>query len=208
MSTTIYSLNNIKAQVIWPSAFKIKIVDKKKKLVTEHNYANAGFFTQLGDKTTYPVGHLVVNGEIISNAATSPSWINLTKKSLTTLIVHDDNQLEIKRVFDISKEPNVKYSISGIPILSNGRSVISSYSDEGYFGDELYNTWHIFIGIRGKNIVLIGAKCETWEMPYLMESLGIDNSIKLDGGGSFILHSGDLTVATDENRRIHNIITW
>ena len=45
-------------------------------------------------------------------------------------------------------------------------------------------------------------------MVYLLEVLGITDAIKLDGGGSFVLHNGDFEVATAENRRIHTIITW
>lgn len=207
MSTTIYSLDGVKAQVILPSAFGIKVVNNKKNSITDANFANAGFFTALDNNTTFPVGHLVVNGEIISNAETSPSWINLTGHTLSTLIVYNDNRIEMKRIADISKEPDVKYAISGIPILKDGWNVIDKY-DEGYFGNETYYTWHNFIGIRGDKIVIIGSKCKRWQMPYLMEVFGLNDSIKLDGGGSYIMHSGDLTVKTNENRRIHNIITW
>lgn len=204
--TTIYSLDNIKAQVILPSEFKIKVVDKRKNSITDANFANAGFFAKLGDGTTYPVGHLVINGNVISNAAISPDWINLSRKNLTTLIVHNNNSVEMKRIADISREINVKHAISGIPILKNGYSVINT--DEGYLGNEMYNTWHTFIGIRFDKLVLVGAKCTKTQMPYLMEVLGVNDSIKLDGGGSFIMHSGELTASTSENRRIHNIITW
>ena len=117
MSTTIYSLDDVKAQVILPSAFGIKVVNNKKNSITNANFANAGFFTTLDNNTTFPVGHLVVNGEVISNAETSPSWINLTGHTLSTLIVYNDNRIEMKRIADISKEPDVKYAISGIPIF-------------------------------------------------------------------------------------------
>lgn len=208
MATTIFSLDNIKAQVILPQAFGIKIVDKRKRSITDPNFANAGFFTNLGDGSTFPVGHLVVDGRVISNAASSPTWINVSRKYLTTLVIDKDNRVGMMRLADISKEPNIKYAISGIPILRNGYSVISKIKDEGYYGNELYNTWHTFIGIRDGKLVLIGAECTKGQMPYLMEVFGLNDCIKLDGGGSFILHSGDLTVSTKENRRIHNIITW
>lgn len=208
MWTTIYSLDNVKAQVILPSEFKIKIVDAKKKLINTNNFANAGFFTTLANGETYPVGHLVVNGCVISNAKTSPNWINLSKRTLSTLIVYKDNKLEMKCIADISKENNVKYAISGIPILKGGYSAIQYAESEGYFGSEMYDAWHTFLGIRNDKLVLIGAKCGRTQMPYLMEILGMNDSIKLDGGGSFIMHSGDLAKSTFENRRIHNIITW
>lgn len=209
MSTTIYSLNDVHVQVIIPSEFKIKVVDQRKKSIAEPNYINAGYFTALANGENYPVGHLVVNGKVISNAATSPGWINLTKKKLTTLIVYEDNQVEMWRTNDISTIKDVRYAISGIPILRDGYAVKKDkVLEEGYFGTELYNTWHNFIGIRDDKLVVVGAKCNYTQMPYLMEVLGILNCIKLDGGGSFIMKSGDLMKCTDENRKIHNIITW
>ena len=81
--------------------------------------------------------------------------------------------------------------------------------DEGYFGNETYDTWHGFIGIRDKRVVYVASKCDFTLMVYLLEVLlGIKDAIKLDGGGSFILHNGKFEIATNENRRIHNIITW
>lgn len=209
MITTIYSLNNIHTQVILPSAFKIKVVDVRKKSIKETNYATGGFWAPLGKGSTFPVGHLVVNGEIISNAATNPAWVNVAKHELTTLIVYNDNRVEMKSISDISQIPNVKYAVSGIPILNGGYSVDTPLViAEGYTGSELYNTWHTFLGIRDGKIVLVGAKCTHTQMPFLMEVLGLNDAIKLDGGGSFIMHSMDFTTNTAENRRIHNVITW
>ena len=209
MITTIYSLNDVHTQVILPSAFKIKVVDAKKKSIKETNYATGGFWAALGDGSTLPVGNLVVDGKIISNSATNPNWVNVANKHLTTLVVHNDGQVEMLVTNDISKVPNVKYAISGIPILNGGYSVpIAKVKSEGYNGSELYNTWHTFLGIRDSKVVLVGAKCTHAQMPFLMEVLGLNDAIKLDGGGSFIMHSMDFTTATSENRRIHNIITW
>lgn len=209
MATTIYSLNNVHTQVILPSAFKIKVVDIKKKSIQETNYATGGFWAPLGDGSTFPVGNLVVDGKVISNSATNPNWVNVAKHKLTTLVVYNDGQVEMLTTNDISKEQNVKYAVSGIPIMRNGWSVpIKDVKAEGYDGSELYNTWHAFLGIRDGKIVLVGAKCTHTQMPYLMEVLGLNDAIKLDGGGSFIMHSMDFTTATSENRRIHNIITW
>ena len=209
MGKTIYTLNNIHAQVIVPSAFRIFAVDKRKEVIAATNFINAGYFTYLEGGKTYPVGNLVINGKIISNAATNPDWINVAKKNLTTLIVYEDNTVEMRRIADISDIPNVKYAISGIPILKEGYSVKKEkVLEEGYFGSELYDTWHNFIGIRGTKIVVVGAKCNYTQMPYLMEVLGIANAMKLDGGGSFIMKSGSFVTKTSENRQIHNIITW
>lgn len=209
MITTIYSLNDVHTQVILPSAFKIKVVDAKKKSIKETNYATGGFWAALGDGSTLPVGNLIVDGKIISNAATNPNWINVSGKTLTTLFVGKDNGVHINLAKDISDLTSVKYAISGIPILHKGYSVpLKDVKTEGYNGSELYNTWHTFLGIRDGKIVLVGAKCTHAQMPFLMEVLGLNDAIKLDGGGSFIMHSMDFTTNTAENRRIHNIITW
>ena len=182
---------------------------RRKKSIEETNYATGGFWASLGDGSTLPVGNLVVDGKIISNSATNPNWVNVANRHLTTLIVYNDGQVGMNYINDISKVPNVKYAISGIPILEDGYSVpLERIKDEGYDGSELYNTWHTFLGIRDGKIVLVGAKCTHAQMPYLMEVLGLNDAIKLDGGGSFIMHSMDFTTNTTENRRIHNIITW
>lgn len=209
MNTTIYTLNDVQTQVILPQNFGIKIVDKKKKSIDEENFATGGFWAPMGDGSTFPVGNLIVDGKVISNAATNPDWINVSKKILTTLFVGNDNGVHIDWVQDISKCNGVKYAISGIPILHNGYAVSREcVLKEGYTGGELYNTWHNFLGIRDGKIVLVGAKCTYAQMPFLMEVLGLNDAIKLDGGGSWIMHSMDFTKATAENRRIHNVITW
>lgn len=209
METTIYALDDVYTQVILPQDFGIKVVDKPKGSITDKNFATGGFWAALGDGSTFPVGNLVVNGKVISNAATNPDWVNVAQKNLTTLMIHNYNFPEMKQVSDISKEKNIKFAISGIPILKGGYSVpFDKVLAEGYFGKETYNTWHSFLGIRDGKIVLVGAKCCYAQMPFLMEVLGLNDSIKLDGGGSWIMHSMDLTKKTTENRRIHNVITW
>lgn len=51
----------------------------------------------------------------------------------------------------------------------------------------------------------------TQDLDMLYEArrdLAIRDAVKLDGGGSFILHNGNFVVSTPENRRIHNIGIW
>lgn len=209
MDTTIYTLNNVYTQVILPQNFGIKIVDKEKMSIDEENFATGGFWAPMGDGSTYPVGNLVVNGEVVSNTATNGDWINVAQKNLTTLMVDVYNNPKMKKVSDMSKEAGIKFAVSGIPILRGGYTVpFEEVISEGYFGKELYNAWHNFLGIRDGKIVLVGAKCTYAQMPFLMEVLGLNDSIKIDGGGSWIMHSMDLTKQTTENRRIHNVITW
>jgi N-acetylmuramoyl-L-alanine amidase CwlA len=205
---TVYSINDVHVQVILPDKFKIKVVDEKKQNIKENNYANAGFFAN-ADSGTIPVGHLVVGGKVITNAKTQADWLNTARHEHTTIVVYSDDTVAVIKTADIESIQNVKYAISGIPIIRNGYKVsMDEIKSEGYFGNECYWTWHGFLGVRHGKLVYVASETDFDMMPYLMEVLGITDAIKLDGGGSFILHNGKFRVATDENRKINNIITW
>lgn len=205
---TVYSVNDVHIQVICPDKFKIKIVDAKKHTIEEDNFANAGFFANAEDGTI-PVGHLVVDGKVVTNAKTQADWLNTARHELTTVVVYNDNTVGMIKTSDIENMKNVKYAISGIPIIRGGYKVgMDEIKSEGYFGNECYWTWHGFLGIRHGKLVYVASETDFDMMVYLMEVLGIPDAIKLDGGGSFILHNGKFEIATDENRRDNNIITW
>lgn len=205
---TVYSLNDIHAQVILPKDFKILQTDRRKSDIAEKNFANAGYFALLGGGGTVPIGNLVIDGCVITSAATQAAWLNTHGHTLSTITVDWKNKPHFVRKGDF-KEGEVKYAVSGIPIIKNGYKVsLADIKKEGYFGNELYNTWHGFLGVRGEKLIYIAAKVNFNLMPYLLEVFGISDGIKLDGGGSFILKSGDFVKQTAENRRINNIITW
>lgn len=202
---TVYSINDVHVQVIDTWNFKIKEVKQSKKNIKEANYANGGFQCDANS----PVGNLVIDGNIIMDAIHHDPKLNLANHELTTLVIHNDNSAEFVKTNDMMKIPNVKYAISGIPIIRNGYKVrLDEIKAEGYYGNELYNTWHGFLGIRHGRLVYVASKLDFELMVYLLEVLGIKDAIKLDGGGSFILHNGKFEVATTENRKINNIITW
>lgn len=208
MPKTVYSINDVHVQVILPDKFKIKVVDEQKLKVDETNYVNAGFFAN-ADTGTVPVGHLVIDGQTITNAKTQADWLNTARQELTTIVVYDDYTVGMIKTADIESIPGIKYAISGIPIIRNGYKVsMDEIKSEGYFGNECYWTWHGFLGVRHGKLVYVAAETDFEMMPYLMEVLGITDAIKLDGGGSFILHNGEFEIATAENRRDNNIITW
>ena len=208
LAKTVYSLNNVHMQIIYPESFKIKICDQKKKNIKEKNYFNLGYFA-LDTSKTLPVGNLVVDGKIITTAKHQPSWLNTYGRNLTTLVVYNNGTTGFVKTGDMASVPNVKYAISGIPIIRNGRMVsMSEIKQEGYFGNECYDTWHGFLGIRGNQLVYVAAKLNFSLMVYLLEVLGISDAIKLDGGGSFILHNDRFVVSTSENRRINTIGCW
>ncbi len=202
---TVYSINDVHVQVIDTYNFKIKEVKQSKKNIKEANYANGGFQCDANS----PVGNLVIDGNIIMDAIHHDPKLNLANHELTTLVIHNDNSAEFVKTNDMMKIPAVKYAISGVPIIRNGYKVsMDEIKAEGYYGNELYNTWHGFLGIRHSRLVYVASKLNFELMVYLLEVLGIKDAIKLDGGGSFILHNGNFEIATDENRRINNIITW
>lgn len=209
MSKTVYSLNDVHVQVIDIWNFELKRVVKRKREIDEINYANAGYFGKKADGETIPVGNLAINGNVITETKTQEKWLNTAGKKLTTLIVYNDNRAEFVKTDSISSIPDIKYAISGIPIIRKGYKVpIEDIKEEGYFGNELYDAWHGFIGIRNNRLVYVAAKLDFELMVYLLEVLGITDAIKLDGGGSFIIRNGEFEVYTKENRIIDNILVW
>ena len=100
-------------------------------------------------------------------------------------------------------------AVSGIPIIKNAQRItLDEIKQEGYFGNELYDTWHGFLGIRHGKLVYVAMKCDFGSMVWNLVALGIYDAIKLDGGGSFILHNGKEVIGTSENRRINNVGVW
>lgn len=188
------------------SDFELKVCDKRKKDINEPIYFNAGYFAWIGGGKTMPVGNLVVNGEIITDSASQATWLNTARHKLTTLVIHNNNTIEFIKVDNMKTVPDVKYAISGVPIIRNGKKVsLAEIKTEGYFGSEVYDTWHSFIGVKRGKLVYVGMKCGFDQMYKTMTELGISDAIKLDGGGSFIdTYNGEET-ATSENRRINNI---
>lgn len=200
---------SIFVQEIDPKDFKIEVVDAKKKDIPRDSYFNCGFFTSEAGGKTIPVGNLASDGKIISNAKDNPSWVNLAKHKLTTIYTTTDGTCSVTKTDDLSAIPNLKTVISGIPIILGGKQVsLDEIKAEGYFGNELYDTWHGFLGIRHGKLVYVAMKCAFNQMCWALVALGIYNAIKLDGGGSFILKNGKVLEETNENRRIHNIGVW
>lgn len=215
MGQTVMELKgSIFVQEIDPKDFKIEVVDAKKKDIPRDSYFNCGFFTSEKGGKTIPVGNLASDGKIISNAKDNPSWVNLAGHKLTTIYTHGwynepSVACGIIKTDDLSEIPNLKTAISGIPIILGGKQVsLEEIKAEGYFGNELYDTWHGFLGIRHGKLVYVGAKCAYSQMCWILVAFGVHNCIKLDGGGSFIIKNGKVLEETNENRRIHNIGVW
>lgn len=204
---TVQEIKEAYIQEIYPPNLGFLRCDCPKNDVGINNYFNAGFFAQTGEGTI-PVGNLADCGVVFSQARDNPGWINVAGKELTTLYVKNDGSFGIEKM-DSLEGKDIKTAISGIPIVINGRQVtMEEIKAEGYDGSELYDTWHGFLGYRGNDLVYVGAQCDYGQMAWILIALGIRNAVKLDGGGSFILHNGRTIKATGENRRINNVGMW
>lgn len=195
---------------IEPANFKVVVCDcGKKDFKGAPNYFNLGFFAEDVSKKTITIGNVVSNGKVCSDSSMTADWINLAKKSLTTIYTTSQGGCGLMKTQSVKRITGHKNVISGIPIIKNGAKVsMSSITNEGYFGNEVYKTWHGFLGVRNDILVYVAAECDFEQMYPLMVSLGIRNAIKLDGGGSFILKEGSVLQATSGNRRINTVGVW
>ena len=196
-------------QEIPPIDFEIMPCDCGKRDITIPNYFNCGYFAGEKGGKTIPVGNLANNGEILAQAKDNPDWINVARHKLTTIYTTIDGTCGLAKTDDLTTVSGLKTAVSGIPIIVGGKYVpLEDIKAEGYFGDELYNTWHGFLGIRHGKLVYVAMKCGFDEMCWALVALGIYDAVKLDGGGSFILKNGRELEGTSENRRIHNVGVW
>lgn len=209
MAQTVMKLpETVYVQEIAPQSFDLVLCDCRKRHVGIDKYFNAGYFSA-GNGVTVPIGNLATDGKIVTQSKDNPGWINVAGKNLTTIFTTKSGLCGITKTNSIDHIEGLKTAISGIPIIVGGRYIpMEEIKAEGYSGDELYNTWHGFLGIRHNKLVYVAMKCGFAEMCWALVALGIYDAIKLDGGGSFILHDDKELAGTSENRRIHNIGVW
>lgn len=196
-------------QEIEPKDFEIMPCDCAKREISLANYFNCGYFAVEKGGKTIPVGNLASNGDIFAQAKENASWLNLAGHKLTTVYTLTDGTCGITKTDDLGAIRGLKTAVSGIPIIVGGKYVpMDEIKSEGYFGNELYDTWHGFLGIRHGKLVYAAMKCGFDAMCWAMVALGIYDAVKLDGGGSFILKNGEVIQTTSENRRIQNVGVW
>ena len=210
MARTVMKLpTEVYIQEINPKDFEIMPCDCAKREISLANYFNCGYFAVEKGGKTIPVGNLASNGDIFAQAKENASWLNLAGHQLTTVYTLTDGTCGITKTDDLGAIRGLKTAVSGIPIIVGGKYVpMEEIKSEGYFGNELYNTWHGFLGIRHGKLVYAAMKCGFDAMCWAMVALGIYDAVKLDGGGSFILKNGEVIQATAENRRIQNVGVW
>ena len=208
---TVQTLREVYVQTIDnPLSLGFYVFNCPKRSVWVDNYFNAGFFAKIDDgSSTIPVGNLADCGNIISQSKDNADWINVAKKKLTTIYTTNAGGCGMVQTDDLSTISDLRAAVSGIPIARGGQQVsMDEIKAEGYFGNECYWTWHGFLGIRSGQLVYVAANCEYGSMFWILRALGIGDAIKLDGGGSFILHNGYEIAGTDENPRINNCGMW
>ncbi len=199
---------NVFVQEIMPNNFRIAVCDCNKRHVGKKRYFNAGYFSA-GNGVVVPVGNLASDGNIILQSKDNAGWINVAGKALTTIYTTADGGCGIIKTDRLDNIPKLKNAVSGIPIIVNGLYVpVEKIQEEGYAGTEMYDTWHGFLGIRQNKLVYVAMKCGFGDMCWALVALGIYDAIKLDGGGSFILHDCKELAGTAENRKIHNVGVW
>lgn len=210
MAKTVMTLSGeIYVQEIEPKAFEIMPCDCSKTEISLENYFNCGYFAVESGGKTIPVGNLANNGEIYAQAKDNADWLNLAGHKLTTVYTLTDGTCGITKTDDLGAIRGLKTAVSGIPIIVGGKYVgMEEIKSEGYFGNELYDTWNGFLGIRHGKLVYVGMKCGFEEMCWALVALGIYDAVKLDGGGSYILKNGEIIRKTSENRRINNVGVW
>ena len=183
------------------------IFDNNKRYFQVKNYFNLGFFHRKPDGYIMPVGHFVTCGTNLSDDSYQ-QFMPTYGKALSTLCIYNNYTTKISKIVNIDNIDGLRYAISGMPILKNGKAVsLSDIKYEGYSCKNLHNTWHGFLGLRHDGqLVYIAAKCEYKDMANILIKHNLVNAIKIDGGGSFIYKNedGDI-VATFGNRKIHNV---
>lgn len=225
------------------SLVKVRIVDKNKNKVNYSSYTNAGYFAvykeSYNNKTitfTLPVANLVADYSYDELATVSHKYWNERKhtdskmyfganengpqfynKQVSTLIIKEDDTLDIIRINDIKTLSNIKYAISGYPILLNNKVI--SYSEalaEGWQSGVTRATSHTFIGITNNNYLYVfglnttvSGKGMTTEVINKMKDFGFKSIIKLDGGGSTIIKIDNKDKLVESgNRQINNVLIF
>jgi hypothetical protein len=215
--------------------FKVKWLDKTKRSGDCPSYFNAGYFgnfAENGIKFTLPVGNLVAdinesevdpivmhylkerrveNGKLYFSSSQNVDAV-FRKSSVSTLCIYEDNTVDIQKLNVLPG--NVKYAISGAPVIYNGEQY-KNITDEGWGIGVGRATYHIFVGTKANEPYVYvfvykttTPNCFTSSEVYnKFYDFGFTSLIKLDGGGSaYAKVNGVEEANTSENRQINNII--
>ena len=215
--------------------FKIQYWDKPKKNSSPSSCFNLGYFGVFSDggtTFTLPVANLVadINEKDVSPVAlkylkerevkngklrfycSQNSGAQFKNKAVSTLVLDDKGA----HIAQYNKLPsNVKYAVSGAPIVVDGKDPSwSSYvSKEGWDSSIARATWHGFLALKENSKIYYIAMQTTSSNCFIssevynrLNKYGFADIIKIDSGGSFIFnYNGKMIASTSENRKVNNI---
>lgn len=226
---------SLKAVELPVSDFKLRWVDTPKRSALDaRSGCNAGFFgvfREGGESFTLPAGHTVADVDTKSRWAKHYAvqdgaldgdklrWSadlhteQFRGREVSTLVI-GGGKAGIYRCTLVSA---ADYAVSGVPVLRNGMAQTwANALAEGWDGSCVYATWHILLGLRDAETIVVAAYksrgknlIASGEAAQVMRGLGCPDAIKLDGGGSAMLCCGGATlVNTAENRRVATVIDF
>ncbi len=177
------------------------IVNKSAEYCGKVNYSNSSFFGWEASGNTYSVGHIVSDGNIISNCATHGLPV-------TTLIVHYDGSVEVKQVYDISSEPNVMFAVSGCGVLPQVMSAAEGFV--GSFDIDRY-TNRTYLGYNpniNKIVLCVSSSTTLSRAGQVLSDLGCVGGLALDGGGSAALGLDNGVRFSSDGRKQYAVLYW
>lgn len=134
-------------------------------------------------------------------------------KAVSTLFVYTDGTVKISRAESCVGD-NVAYAVSGAPVIINGKAATEQdVLVEGWDNSIQRATYHGLLATKAENpntlyyfyLKTVSSKCISSEEIYdRIKTLGFDNVIKVDGGGSFYYKNGNSVCRTSEDRQINN----
>ncbi len=202
----------------------LALVDKAKRNIRTANYANAGFYGNYNDKKTVftlPVGHL--NCDFLAESEWTKHYCDERGELKDSRLLYTEPgkkqptfYIKANTVYidELSAPPkDSSYALSGVPVMRKGSAVsFAKTQAQGWDASSLYATWHIFGGVKTSDrsrVYVLAYKTKTANLVNSQEAylrfkdLGFTDVIKVDGGGSTILHTGGKTnVSTVGSRRI------
>lgn len=172
------------------------------KNIPYDNFVNSIFFMNQRDGTVYPQGIMVNAGRVICNNPTHDLPVS-------TLIVHSWNDVELKKVKDITQEKNVWFAVSGYGI--HPKVTASEEGFAGKFSDVLRETNRPIIGYRkqdNKIVIAVRSHSSAERARQTAQNLGLDFALSLDGGGSTVLKVNGKNIFSGDGRKIFGGIGW
>lgn len=172
------------------------------KSVSYKNFVNGTYFMAQANGKMFPLGMLVNKGQVISNYMTH-------QKPVATLIIHDNYNVEMKYVSDITKEEKVWFAVSGFGIYPEITNVKEGFT--GIFTDVLRSCTRPIIGYRkrdNKIVIAVRPYSTAKRAQQTAKNLGLDFAISLDAGGSTTLNVNEKKIYKGDGRKLYGGLTW